>query len=370
MELPGDVQKIGLWVHGDGKGAWLRTVIEDATGTNYTLTLSSQVNWTGWKYVEATLPEGIQYPVNLWRIYPVETNRNDQYSGQLIFDDLTIKVPPSIEASEEEAQTEDPIIVQNEVIGDERWKFAVLSDSQFVASSPNSQQAQMARKSLRQIVAEDPEFLVINGDLVDTAWEEDFAFAKQLLEEEVGDTFPIYYTPGNHEIAGSGSLENFTNVFGENRYSFDHKGTRFILLDSSTGSFRTSDFDQLIELKESLVEAAKKTSINNVVVVGHHPTQDPLPTKNSQLADRKEAELIENWLTEFRETSKGKGAMYISGHAHTVNLERVEGVPYMVTGSAGKAPYGSPDNGGFMHGRCLASIQLLYLTKHLVQKKQ
>ncbi|WP_196493709.1 phosphodiester glycosidase family protein [Ornithinibacillus caprae] len=347
MDLPGDVQKLGLWVHGDGNGAWLRTVIEDATGTRYTLTLANQVNWTGWKYVETTIPDGIQYPAKLWRIYPVETNRNNQYTGQLIFDDLTVKVPPEIEDSEAKASTPDPIIAQNAVIEEGRWKFAVLNDTQFVALSPNSQQVQMAREALQQIVAEEPEFLVINGDLVDTAWEEDFEFAKQVLEEEVGDAFPIYYTPGNHEIVGSGSLDNFLDVFGENRYSFDHKGTRFVLLDSSTGSFRTSDFDQLIELKESLNDAATDPLIKNVVVFGHHPTRDPLPTNNSQLSDRKEAKLLENWLTEFREASNGKGAIYISGHAHNIGLERVEGVPYMVTGSAGKAPYGSPGNGGF-----------------------
>ncbi|QGH36810.1 hypothetical protein GI584_23350 [Gracilibacillus salitolerans] len=347
IELPGDVQKIGLWVNGDGNGAWLRTVIEDASGTNYTLTLASQVNWTGWKYVETTLPEGIQYPVKLWRIYPVETNPNEQYTGQLIFDDLTVEVPPSIEIHDQNTVEGDPLIIQNDTLGEDRWKFAVLSDSQFVAKNPNSSQVKMARESLQQIVAENPDFLVINGDLVDTAWEEDFVFAEQVLEEEVGDKFPIYYTPGNHEITGSGNLDNFLAVFGENRYNFDHKGTRFILLDSSTGSFRTSDFDQLIELRESLNDAATDPSINNVVVFGHHPTSDPLPTNNSQLSDRKEAELIENWLTDFREMSEGKGSIYISGHAHTVNLERVEGVPYMVVGSAGKAPYGSPENGGF-----------------------
>ncbi|SFM00715.1 3',5'-cyclic AMP phosphodiesterase CpdA [Gracilibacillus orientalis] len=347
LELPGDVQKIGMWVHGDGNGAWLRTVIEDASGTNYTLTLASQVNWTGWKYVETSLPEGIQYPVKLWRIYPVETNSNEQYTGRLIIDDLTVEVPPSIEIPEPVEVEEDPLILQNTKISDDRWKFAVLSDSQFVAKNPNSSQVKMAREALQQIVAENPDFLVINGDLVDTAWEEDFAFAKQVLEEEVGDEFPIYYTPGNHEIVGSGNLDNFLAVFEENRYSFDHQGTRFILLDSSTGSFRTSDFDQMIELKESLNDAATDSSINNVVVFGHHPTRDPLPTNNSQLSDRKEAELIENWLTDFRQMSEGKGAIYISGHAHVANLERVEGVPYMVVGSAGKAPYGSPESGGF-----------------------
>lgn len=347
LELPGDVQKIGLWVKGDGNGAWLRTVITDASNTNYTLTLADQVNWTGWKYVETSLPEGIRYPVKLYRVYPVETNRNEQYTGQLVFDDLTVKVPPSIDMPEPPTEKADPLILQNQVIEGDRFTFAVLADSQFVAKTPNSGQAQMAREALRQIVAAHPDFLVINGDFVDTAWGEDFEFAKQLLDEEVGDLIPVYYIPGNHEIVGSGSLDNFLEVFGQNRFSFDHNGTRFILLDSSTGTFRTSDFTQLVELKTALDEAEDDPNIHNVVVMGHHPTRDPLPTANSQLSDRKEAHLLENWLTEFREDSRGKGAIYISGHAHTVNAERVEGVPYMVVGSSGKAPYGAADDGGF-----------------------
>lgn len=346
IELPGDVQKIGLWVKGDGNGAWLRTVIEDAGNTRYTLTLADQVDWTGWKYVEATVPEGVRYPVKLWRIYPVETNKNEQYTGRLVFDDVTVKVPTSIDVPEQTNEP-DPLIIQNGEIEKDRWTFAVLADSQFVAKSPNSSQVQMTRESLKQIVAANPDFLVINGDLVDTAWEEDFELAEQILQEEIGDKLPIYYIPGNHEIMGPGTLDNFLEVYENNRYIFDHKGTRFILLDSSTGSFRTSDFQQLLDLKKKLTEAAKDPNVKNVVVMAHHPTRDPLPTKNSQLSDRKESNLLEQFLTEFRQSSGGKGALYVGGHAHTVSVERVEGVPYMVVGPSGKAPYGSSDAGGF-----------------------
>ncbi|MFC0271755.1 phosphodiester glycosidase family protein [Metabacillus herbersteinensis] len=346
LELPGEVQKIGLWVYGDGNGAWLRTVVRDAANTSYTLTLASAVNWTGWKYVEASVPNGVRYPLKLWRIYPVETDRNKQYTGKMIFDDLIVKVPPTIDVPEQ-SQSPDPLIIQNGELGNKQWTFAVLADSQFVAKSPNSQQVQMARESLREIVKANPDFLVINGDFVDTAWKEDFDLAEQILEEEVGDKLPIYYIPGNHERMGPGTLENFINVYENNRYIFDHNGTRFILLDSSTGSYRTSDFEQLIDLKKSLDEAAADPLVKNVVVMAHHPTRDPLPTKNSQLSDRKESGLLEQWLTHFRKTSGGKGALYIGGHAHTVNVERVEGVPYMVVGPAGKIPYGPADEGGF-----------------------
>lgn len=345
IELPGQPQAISVWVKGSGKGEWMSFTTRGSDG-RYHYLYGPNVTWTGWRKVEIPLPEGVSYPLELRTIGAIETNRQDQYTGELVYDDLAVKVSQTVEVPVV-PQTKDPLVLQNSDIEKDRWKFAVLADSQFVRKAPNSQQVKIARESLRQIIKEDPEFLIVGGDLVDTAYPEDFQLAKQILEEEVGDKFPIYYVPGNHEIMGTGNLDNFKNEFKSNRYSFVHKGTQFILLDTSTGSLRTSDFKQLVEMKQTLEDAAENPAIKNVVVFGHHPTRDPLSTKNSQLSDRKEAELLEQWLTSFRENSKGKGAIYISGHAHTVHVERVDNVPYMVVGPAGKAPYGSANDGGF-----------------------
>lgn len=346
LELPGQPQRIGMWVKGDGKGAWLRTVVRDAANVAYTLNLAAAVTWTGWQYVETTIPAGVQYPLRFWRVYPVETVPARQYTGELVFDDLTVKVTPTITLPVESV-VRDSLIVEQGSLEPARWRFAVLADSQFVAASPDSKEVRLARESLRQIVAAKPDFLVISGDFVDTAWPQDFDLADRILQEEVAGRLPLYYIPGNHEIMGPGTLTNFLDEFERNRYTFDHKGTRFILLDSSTGSFRTAEFQQLIDFKAALDEAARDPAVKNVVVSAHHPPRDPLPTENSQLGDRKEAGLLEQWLTEFRERSGGKGAIYIGGHAHTVSLDRVEGVPYMVVGPSGKAPYAAPAQGGF-----------------------
>ncbi|WP_243296582.1 phosphodiester glycosidase family protein [Bacillus litorisediminis] len=345
LMLPGEPQSIGLWVKGNGKGEWMSFTLRGANGSYHYL-YGPYVTWTGWQKVEIAVPAGVAYPLELRTIGAIETNRNDQYTDELVYDDLFVKVSPTVEVPVI-SEKADSLVIQNGEIEKDRWKFAVMSDSQFVASSPNSQQVRLARESLKQIVANDPEFLIIGGDLVDTAYPEDFELAKQILEEEVGDKFPIYYVPGNHEMMGTGNKDNFMKAFGENKFFFTHNGTQFALLDSATGSFRTSDFDQLVELKETLDRAAADPTIKNVVVFGHHPTRDPLSTANSQLSDRKEAELIETWLTEFREKSGGKGVIYLSGHAHTVNVDRVDGVPYMIVGPAGKAPYGAADEGGF-----------------------
>src|SRR6185437_4011359 len=78
----------------------------------------------------------------------------------------------------------------------------------------------------------------------------------------------------------------------------------------------------------------------------HHPVDDPDAAKSSQLGDRDEVSLIENMLTDFRD-STGKGAGMVGSHAQIAHVERVEGVPYTVLPSSGKDPYGTPDRGGF-----------------------
>ncbi|WP_227375729.1 phosphodiester glycosidase family protein [Haladaptatus halobius] len=346
IDLPGEPQRIGLWVKGDGKGAWLRGVVTDAAGVSHRLDFTYSVDWTGWKRLEATVPAGVEYPLQFSHFYPVEASSDQQYAGSLVFDDLTVKVTPPVSIPEQSTRP-DPLVVENDALDDDRWTFAVMADSQFVADDPDGLTVELARRTLWEVVAAAPEFLVIVGDFVDTGYPRDFEFARRILREEIGDALPVYYVPGNHERVGPDDLSNFEAAFDETRYAFDRGRTRFFLLNSSTGSFRTVEFQQLLDLRRGLDEAAEDEAVENVVVMAHHPPRDPLPTDNSQLGDRMEAELIEEWLTAFRERSDGKGAAYVAGHAGTVDVSRVEGVPYVVVGTTGKDPYGPADEGGF-----------------------
>lgn len=335
LELPGEPRAVGLWVQGDGQGAWLRAVLVDALGASYTVNLASRVDWTGWRYVEAPVPRGVQYPLKLWRIYPVETEKSRQYTGELLFDDLSVRVPPAVDLPAQPPQG-DPLFLQRGALASGWWRFAVLSDLHVRFADRDGTAVRLARQALREAVAANPDFIVVNGDFVDGSSPLDFELAARLLKEEVGERVPVYYLPGDRERVGTESLAHFRAAFGKNRYAFDHKGTRFILLDSSAGSYRLSDFEQLVALKRLLGEAASDPAVRNVVVVGHHPTRDPLLSGSGQLSDQKEGRLIERWLTEFRENSGGKGAAYLAGHAGAIHAQRVEGVTYVTVGPAGK----------------------------------
>jgi hypothetical protein len=80
--------------------------------------------------------------------------------------------------------------------------------------------------------------------------------------------------------------------------------------------------------------------------MAHHPIDDPSPTQNSQLGDRKEATMIVQWLADFR-ASTGKGAAYLAAHAGTFAATRTDGVLLPLTGNSGKSPAAAPDAGGF-----------------------
>ena len=81
---------LGLWVYGDGAAHWLRGTVADASGKDYTIdfTIENGLNWTGWKYVQAQIPESIQGPISLKRIYIAETSSSKKNKGSIYLDRL------------------------------------------------------------------------------------------------------------------------------------------------------------------------------------------------------------------------------------------------------------------------------------------
>lgn len=369
IEVPGQPQAFGLWIHGNGTGEWPSLHLHDALDQQHVLR-GPYVTWTGWRYVEFAVPAGVAYPLRVRRFYVAETAAAAQYRSEVIIDDLVAKVPPAVEVPPEAHRT-DRVVLRDGTVDGAPWRFAVISDVQFVAAAglaekrdcatagstagsaalcplavpAESDLVAQARRTLREVKAARPDFLLINGDLVDTAYPADFALAKRILDEELGGELPYHYIPGNHEIMGA-PIDNFRAVFGDTSRVFDHRGTRFVTLDSSTGTLRGGGFDQVRALRDALDRAAVDPAVGSVVVLHHHPPRDPSPVKASQLADRKEAALLEKWLADFQRRT-GKGALFVGAHVGAFHADRVDGVPYLINGNAGKNPSAPPQHGGF-----------------------
>ncbi|MCO6008250.1 phosphodiester glycosidase family protein [Actinoallomurus purpureus] len=348
LTLPSGASGLALWVKGDGKEHWLRATLRSQGTTNVPFTFALSVDWTGWRRVTGTLPTGFATPITLLNIYVVETAQDKKDAGELQFDALAAQVGQQPDSRE--APVPDPYVLEQRGVGTDRWTYAVMSDLHVsAAAGADSFPAKQAAAALDQAVAARPDFILVNGDFVDSDSPADFAFAQQLLKDHVPDGLPVYWVPGNHEagLGSSGGLDNFVSATGrKTRQVFDHKGTRFVLLDSHSGSLRTSDWDQVPALQDELNKAATDPSVTGVVVLFHHPPHDPSGAGDSQLTDQLEAGLVERWLAAFREES-GKPVALFNGHAHTAAVTRADGVLEVNTPAVGKTPYSSPDQGGF-----------------------
>ncbi|MGI5227894.1 phosphodiester glycosidase family protein [Actinoallomurus sp. CA-142502] len=322
-----------------------------------------------WQYATFTLPANAAFPIAISGFQGINTSVAQQKAGTFVLDRVEADVPTSIDLPAQPDLRPDPLVSDDGSLlqGHDTWQFATLSDVQFTADNPAL--SQVATAAIERIRKTHPDLIVLNGDITDRGLPQDLALARQVLTNAGCDLIPVgkepsanstpdpktgsipcYYVPGNHESYGLGNVQsdltNFIKEFGRPYRTFDHKGTRFILLASSLGSLHGTAWDQLPMMRKALADAKKDPSVHNVMVFAHHPVDDPSETKASQLGDRDEVGLIEKMLTGFRD-STGKGAAMVGSHAQVANVHRVEGVPYTVLPSSGKDPYGTPDRGGF-----------------------
>ncbi|HST38665.1 MAG TPA: phosphodiester glycosidase family protein [Conexibacter sp.] len=357
-------------------GAPLRVHVRVKSSENVTLTYGAfrQVDGTyknlygaplqpGWNDVVFTMPADTKFPVWFDTFQAIETNAALQRAGSLVVGEVSADVPSEVELPEQEPLRSDELISADGTLqdGEQEFTFATLSDVQF--THVNTEMVPVAIQALKRIRATDADLVVLNGDIVDLGERADIDLARTTLEaggcelvelgsatlpEKTDSSIPCLYVPGNHESyrpGADGTLDAFKAEFGRPYGYTDHKGTRFITLNSALGSLHRSDFDQLPMLRDALAEAAGDEAIDNVMVFAHHPVDDPAETKSSQLGDRTEVQLIKQLLSEFRDDS-GKGVAMVGSHAQIMNVHREEGVPYVVLPSSGKAPYGTPDRGG------------------------
>ncbi|WP_285630933.1 phosphodiester glycosidase family protein [Lentzea sp. NBRC 102530] len=326
LQAGGQPLSLAAWVHGAGNGEWTAFTVTDSTGRSRSL-YGPHVTWDGWQRIEVAVPPELRFPVRVTRFTVIETKADRSYTGEVIVDDITAQVPPDVTLPPAEELREDHVGQA------EGWTFAVMSDAQFVARNPDSDLVRSARRTLREVTRSGAEFVVINGDLVDEASPEDLKLARRTLTEELGD-LPWYYVPGNHEVMGPGTIDNFRREFGATYRTFDHKGTRFVLLDSSTGTLRGGGIEQV-----EMLHTALATAEGQAVVMMHHPPLDPTPARTSQLADRMEADHLVRLMSERDEPTA-----FIAGHVGGFFASTVDGVAQVINGNSGKAP---SEAGGF-----------------------
>ncbi|MEK5398410.1 phosphodiester glycosidase family protein [Paenibacillus sp. FSL K6-2859] len=92
IQIPGYPEKISMWIYGDGKKHWLRGQIRDGNNAAVPVDFTDQVNgvnWTGWKYVEVSVPKGKATPLTMdMPVRYMETSNLNKSAGAIYVDDI------------------------------------------------------------------------------------------------------------------------------------------------------------------------------------------------------------------------------------------------------------------------------------------
>ncbi len=230
-------------------------------------------------------------------------------------------------------------------IQDAPWFFIQLTDPQFGMFENNAgfeKETIIYEKAVAKINTLHPDFVVITGDFV-----HDLNSVAQMNEfkritAKINPEIPVYLTPGNHDIGqtpDNKSIRRYKENYGYDKFSFHHKGSSFIGLNSSLIKARLEkpERKQYNWLRRKLYESRKAI---HTILFCHYPffnEKADEPTSYSNI----DPDYREKYLKLFKDNNVG--ALF-SGHLHN-NRELNDGQMELITTSAlgkplGKAPSG------------------------------
>jgi 3',5'-cyclic AMP phosphodiesterase CpdA len=114
--------------------------------------------------------------------------------------------------------------------GDDAFKFAYISDTHLLPKEVNTRFVEKVEQAVEEIQAMDPpaEFVIFGGDLAQLGDPVELRLGAELLK-----TIKVkkMYIPGEHDwYLDMGAT--WKKLFGDSPWSFDHRGVRFIGLDT------------------------------------------------------------------------------------------------------------------------------------------
>ncbi|GIT58895.1 MAG: hypothetical protein FI700_02980 [SAR202 cluster bacterium] len=167
-----------------------------------------------------------------------------------------------------------------------KFNFIQIADPQvgMFARASGMEGVDQERKNLetalRQFQKIDPAFVVVCGDMVDTAGDDDQITLIRETLGEYGAKVPVHWVAGNHDIGVNNlipdreSVDMYRSEFGDDYYAFDHAGSTFIVLNSVLLDQPQNLLDehktQMDFLGDTLLSRDTSES-EHVVVFMHHP---------------------------------------------------------------------------------------------------
>ncbi len=179
-------------------------------------------------------------------------------------------------------------------------------------------------QAVRQINALAPDFVVICGDLVN---QPDERSLNDFIRIKGGLKMPCHLVAGNHDVGNEPTPETlsaYRKRFGPDQYSFEHRGSTFVVANTCLWKFPV---DGETQRQDAWLRKTLGAANGSVFIMGHHPLFIEQPDEAEayyNLEPGVRAELINLY------ANNGVVAV-LGGHTHTLLTNEHRGMA-MVNG--------------------------------------
>lgn len=239
---------------------------------------------------------------------------------------------------------------------DAPFSFVQITDPQFGMWANNANMEQEAANlefAVATINRLRPAFVVVTGDLVNRAGDQEQVAAYLGIMAKVDPSIHVYNLPGNHDVGNTPSPESialYVKRFGPDRYAFRRGSFAGIVLDSALMFAPEKAAEAAAEQDRWLraeLARARGDGVKHVVVFQHHPLflKDPgEPDKYENIPLARRAK----YLALFAEF----GVKHVfAGHYHRNALARAGDIEMVTTG-----PIGQPLGEGAKSGMRIVTV--------------
>ncbi len=244
-------------------------------------------------------------------------------------------------------QMADPQIGYHAVGEADEKKNELEKTEQPAAKAPYKETA-LFTKAIQHASRLKPAFVIICGDLTQNIGNSDqievFKKVTQLLDESI----PLYLVSGNCDVGRyptGKSIEKYQLNFGKNWYSFQHRGTMSIVLNTpiicNPEKVTLALNNQRIWLEEQL-EAAVSQKPKHVFIFQHHPVIKNNINENDNYTNFP-MNARKDYLDLFL---KYDVRAIFSGHLHRNILSKHESIELVTSGPVCKAKSENPEHSG------------------------
>lgn len=297
--IPENSRSVNMWVHAKKQGDTMKLQVEDAAGKTHYLKLADSLNYEGWKYQSAWIPEEVKLPAKITKVY-VYTNGNAAKRESAIYMDH-LSVTRGL-------QKRTSIQVRDDYRYDPLYKPTL--------SAPTG-----------------------NDYMINVAGPTNISSMKLSNQDVTSITNKLTSNASMVLLASKANVNtNFnkpTLVYNNGYQSQDYQDTKVLYLGTDSGGLRKTNASQWTQMKQSLEETSAK---NIIMVMGKNPL--------TQFDDAREGKALHDYLKELRETTgKNIFVVYAGGIEKEVRLE--DGIRYIrVNGLA--VPSDNPKDGEYL----------------------